>query len=158
MVILNNKYLKSLIKVSSKLAISVTVSQVLTLCLLYLHLYLLSLFIFQISRLLYFFFFSFLLLSILYSPPYSPRSSHSLVLVEDVKKSIKQRNPHSPLYLIYPSFSLSLCLSCANFLNGLNFFLCHLTKIRIDDDCSVYKPICRGVRQGCVFFSPWAEY
>ena len=25
--------------------------------------------------------------------------------------------------------------------------------IRIDDDCSVYKPICRGVRQGC-FFSP----
>ena len=23
--------------------------------------------------------------------------------------------------------------------------------IRIDDDCSVYKPICRGVRQGCVF-------
>ena len=22
--------------------------------------------------------------------------------------------------------------------------------IRIDDDCSVYKPICRGVRQGCV--------
>ena len=25
--------------------------------------------------------------------------------------------------------------------------------IRIDEDCSVYKPICRGVRQGCVFFS-----
>ena len=24
-------------------------------------------------------------------------------------------------------------------------------KIRIDDDCSVYKPIGRGVRQGCVF-------
>ena len=24
---------------------------------------------------------------------------------------------------------------------------------RIDDECSVYKPICRGVRQGCVFFS-----
>ena len=24
--------------------------------------------------------------------------------------------------------------------------------IRIDDECSVYKPICRGVRQGCVFF------
>ena len=23
--------------------------------------------------------------------------------------------------------------------------------IRIDDDCSVYKPICRGGRQGCVF-------
>ena len=23
--------------------------------------------------------------------------------------------------------------------------------IRIDDDCSVYKPMCRGVRQGCVF-------
>ena len=23
--------------------------------------------------------------------------------------------------------------------------------IRIDNDCSVYKPICRGVRQGCVF-------
>ena len=23
--------------------------------------------------------------------------------------------------------------------------------IRIDDDCRVYKPICRGVRQGCVF-------
>ena len=23
--------------------------------------------------------------------------------------------------------------------------------IRIDDDCSVYKPICRRVRQGCVF-------
>ena len=26
--------------------------------------------------------------------------------------------------------------------------------IRIDDDCSVYKRICREVRQGCVFFSP----
>ena len=25
--------------------------------------------------------------------------------------------------------------------------------IRIDDECSVYKPICRGVRQGWVFFS-----
>ena len=23
---------------------------------------------------------------------------------------------------------------------------------RIDNDCSVYKPICRGVRQGCMFF------
>ena len=23
--------------------------------------------------------------------------------------------------------------------------------VRIDDDCSVYKQICRGVRQGCVF-------
>ena len=23
--------------------------------------------------------------------------------------------------------------------------------IRVDTDCSVYKPICRGVRQGCVF-------
>ena len=26
--------------------------------------------------------------------------------------------------------------------------------MRIDDDCSVYKPICRGMREGCVFFSP----
>ena len=26
--------------------------------------------------------------------------------------------------------------------------------IRIDNDCSVYKQICRGVRQGCVFFLP----
>ena len=26
--------------------------------------------------------------------------------------------------------------------------------IRIDDDCSVHTPICRGVRQDCVFFSP----
>ena len=24
--------------------------------------------------------------------------------------------------------------------------------LKIDDDCSVFKPICRGVRQGCVFF------
>ena len=26
--------------------------------------------------------------------------------------------------------------------------------MRIDEDCSVYKPIFRGVRQGCFFFSP----
>ena len=30
--------------------------------------------------------------------------------------------------------------------------------IRIDDDCSVYKQICRGVRQGCIFFSRPLEY
>ena len=26
--------------------------------------------------------------------------------------------------------------------------------IRINNDCSVYIPICRGVRQGCISFSP----
>ena len=30
--------------------------------------------------------------------------------------------------------------------------------IRIDDDCSVYKPICRGVRQGCVFSPDLSDY
>ena len=32
-----------------------------------------------------------------------------------------------------------------------NMFREQEATIRIDDDCSVYKPICRGVRQGCVF-------
>ena len=30
--------------------------------------------------------------------------------------------------------------------------------IRVDNDCSEYRPICRGVRQGCLFFSRPLQY
>ena len=32
-----------------------------------------------------------------------------------------------------------------------NFYWEQEATIRIDDDCSVYTSICRGVRQGCIF-------